>query len=171
MDIITESVDAYPKRFTGQTLRRAFLCGDDPDTHINYDYRRQWIENRILELAEVFSVEAYAYAVMHNHYRLVIYSDPRAPEKWSDNDVAERWLKVFPGKLDQSGYTTQRANKIQMILKDPQFLAIYRERLGSVSWLVRRINLPLAKIANAEDKLIAESRKSALAYFRKSHLS
>ncbi len=132
-------------------VRRAFLCGEDPETHINYDYRRQWIENRIIELAEIFSVEVYAYSVMHNHYHLVIYSDPRAPQKWSDNEVAERWLKVFPGKLDQPGYTSQRANKIQMILKDPQLLATYRERLGSVSWLMRRINEPLAKMANAED--------------------
>jgi len=30
-------------------VRRAFLCGEDPETKINYDYRRQWIEDRILE--------------------------------------------------------------------------------------------------------------------------
>jgi len=80
-------------------VRRAFLCGQDPETSKDYDYRRQWIENRILELAQYFSIEVYSYAVMHNHYHLVVYSDPKAPESWSDLDVADKWLKVFPGKF------------------------------------------------------------------------
>ena len=35
-------------------VRRAFLCGKDPDSGQNYDNRRQWIEDRILELANYF---------------------------------------------------------------------------------------------------------------------
>jgi len=96
-------------------VRRAFLCGIDEKNGINYDYRRQWIEKRILELADIFSIEVYAYAVMHNHYHLVIYLDPKLSESWSD------------------------------------LLATYRERLGSVPWLMKRINEPLAKMANKED--------------------
>jgi putative transposase len=132
-------------------VRRAFLCGEDPDNGINYDYRRQWIESRILELANVFAIEVYAYAVMHNHYHLVVYSDPKAPQTWSDLEVAKRWLKVFPGKLDNPKFKLQRELKLQAIVKDTELLATYRERLGSISWLMRRINEPLAKRANQED--------------------
>ena len=138
-------------------IRRAFLCGVDKETGIDYDYRRQWIEKRILELAELFSIEVYAYAVMNNHYHLVIYLDPKAPDSWSDLEVAQKWLKVFPGKLDNPKFNTQRDLKLQAILSSPELLATYRERLGSVSWLMRRINEPLAKMANKE-----EDRKSVV---------
>ncbi|MFT6732844.1 MAG: REP element-mobilizing transposase RayT [Polaribacter sp.] len=132
-------------------VRRAFLCGQDPETKQNYDYRRQWIEDRIIELAEYFAIEVFSYAVMHNHYHLVVYSDPKAPESWSDLDVADKWLKVFPGQLNNPKFKTQRDLRMQAIVKDPKLLATYRERLGSLSWLMRRINEPLAKTANAED--------------------
>jgi putative transposase len=132
-------------------VRRAFLCGKDPDTNKEYDYRRQWIEDRIIELAQYFAIEVYSYAVMHNHYHLVVYSDPKGPESWSDLEVANRWLNVFSGKLNNPKFKTQRELRLQAILKDPELLATYRERLGSLSWLMRRINEPLAKLANAED--------------------
>ena len=132
-------------------VRRAFLCGEDSETGRNYDYRREWIENRVMQLAEVFAIEVYAYAVMSNHYHLVVYSDPRAPQSWSDTEVAERWLLAFPGKLDRPQFKRQRELKLQAIVSDKDLLAQYRERLGSLSWLMRCINEPLAKRANAED--------------------
>jgi REP-associated tyrosine transposase len=45
-------------------VKRAFLCGKDPETDKEYGYRHQWIENRILELANYFSIEVYSYAVL-----------------------------------------------------------------------------------------------------------
>ena len=132
-------------------VRRAFLCGKDSQSGRNYDHRRQWIENRILELAQYFAIEVYSYAVLHNHYHLVVYSDPRAPQSWSDLEVAERWLKVFPGRYNHPKFATQRNLRLQSIVKNKELLATYRERLGSLSWLMRRINEPLAKSANNED--------------------
>ena len=88
---------------------------------------------------------------MHNHYHLVVYVDPKAPEAWSDLEVAQRWLKVFPGRYNNPKFKTQRAYRLQAMVKDPLLIATYRERLGNLSWLMRRINEPLAKKANAED--------------------
>ena len=56
--------DVYPKRFTGQALRRTFLCGIDQLTGNDYSHRKGWLEERMLELCNISSVEIYAYAVM-----------------------------------------------------------------------------------------------------------
>ncbi len=86
-----------------------------------------------------------------NHYHLVVYSAPKAPQRWSDLEVAKRWLKVYPSKLDSPKFKVQRENKLKAILKDKEKLALYRERLGSLSWLMSRINEPIAKKSNRED--------------------
>ena len=52
-------------------VRRAFLCGDE------HDHRRQWIEQRLAELLDIFTIEACAYAIMSNHLHLILRRIPR----------------------------------------------------------------------------------------------
>ncbi len=73
------------------------------------------------------------------------------PNSWSDQEVAERWLNVYPGKLNEPQFKAQRALKLQAIIADKNLLMEYRQRIGSLSWLMRRINEPIAKRSNAED--------------------
>ena len=147
--IDTENAGYY--HLITRCVRRAFLCGHDEETGQSFEHRREWIENRILTLANIFSVEVYSYAVMHNHYHLVVYSAPLGPHQWSDLEVAERWLKLFPGKLNNPKYRLQRELRLQAIVDDKTLLATYRSRLGSLSWLMRCINEPIAKRSNQED--------------------
>ena len=37
-------------------VRRAFLCGEDTLTGKNFEHRRQWIEDRLLALANFFTL-------------------------------------------------------------------------------------------------------------------
>ncbi len=147
-------------------VRRAYLCGDDPFTGFNCDHRKAWLENRILELASIFSVELYAYAVMDNHYHLVLNLDPKEPKQWSDEAIAEKWLQAYPSKLDEPGFEQQREMKKQAILADEERLRKYRSRLGSLSWFMSRLNEPLAKDSNSEDNVKGrfwESRYTSIA--------
>ena len=48
---------------TNRCVRRAFLCGFDETTGKNYDHRKAWLEQRMLALCDIFSVELYAYAI------------------------------------------------------------------------------------------------------------
>lgn len=80
-------------------VRRAFLCGQDPGSGQNYEHRRGWIEARLRQLAGVFAIDIGAYAVMSNHYHIVLKVDqPRAAD-WSDDEVLERWTRLFSGPL------------------------------------------------------------------------
>ena len=72
---------------TNRCVRRAFLCGIDKLTGYDCSHRKTWLENRMKSLCDVFAVEIFAYAVMDNHYHIVLYVDPRAPQRWPDEEA------------------------------------------------------------------------------------
>ncbi|RUL72713.1 hypothetical protein [Dyella choica] len=80
---------------------RAFLCGEDAYIGRSYEHRRVWVEERMLALAECFAVGLYAYAVMSHHVHVVVRVDPQATKDWSDEEVAERWVRLFSVRVDE----------------------------------------------------------------------
>ena len=57
-------------------VRRAFLCGKDKYSGKRYDHRKRWLKKRLFELSELFYVDLYGYAIMSNHYHLIIQTRP-----------------------------------------------------------------------------------------------
>lgn len=75
-------------------VRRAFLCGEDRFTGKSYEHRRQWVEERIQFLSQVFSIDVCAYAVMSNHTHVVLHVDIEKVNSMPVEEVITRWHKV-----------------------------------------------------------------------------
>ena len=80
-------------------VRRTFLCGDDTYSQQNFDHRRQWILDRMKQLTDVFSIKIASYAIMSNHYHIIVRIDRDQALRWSDDEVADRWLVLFSGNV------------------------------------------------------------------------
>ncbi|MBL8262722.1 MAG: hypothetical protein JNM58_09860 [Xanthomonadaceae bacterium] len=129
-------------------VRRAFLCGVDRYSGQSFEHRRGWIEQRIRLVAECFAVAIDAYAVMSNHLHLVLRIEPGETLRWTEDEVAARWVRLFPPREDSDAAIEAKCLRL---LTDPQRIQTLRERLGSLSWLMRCLVEPIARRANRED--------------------
>ncbi|WP_027994714.1 transposase [Simplicispira psychrophila] len=134
-------------------VRRAFLCGHDHHSGQNFEHRRGWIATRIKELAHIFAIDVAAYAVMSNHYHVVLHIDSARAQQWSTEQVLQRWTQLFTGPLLVQRYLSgARAAMGQSELEKVHEMAeTYRTRLFDLSWYMRVLNESLARQANAED--------------------
>jgi len=131
-------------------VRRAFLCGEDPLTGRSFAHRKRWVEERILELADIFAVAVHAYAVMSNHVHVAIEVDPDTALAWPEREVARRWLRLFRGSQSVASATTE--SRIEALAAQPERIATLRQRLGDLSWFMRCLKEPIARRANREDE-------------------
>lgn len=129
-------------------VRRAFLCGMDPYTGQSFEHRKEWVEARIRLIGECFAVAIDAYAVMSNHLHLVLRIDPGVAAGWSDDEVAEHWVRLFPPRDDTEHAIAFKRQRLQA---NPERLDTIRGRLASLSWLMRCLVEPIARRANRED--------------------
>ena len=136
---------------SSRCVRRAFLCGIDQHTGQSYEHRRSWIEDRLRVLASLFSIELCAYAVMSNHYHLVVKLNPNEASGWSDDEVLERWTALFRGPLLVQRYRDGKALTPMERDMVRSSTAVFRKRLASLSWFMKCLNEPIARQANAED--------------------
>jgi len=132
-------------------VRRAYLCGKDSTTGFDFEHRRQWIVDRIKLLCTVFAADLCSYAVMSNHYHVVIRINVDGAKQWSDKEVARRWMQIFSGPLlihqylNEADLTAAEQDRVKALL------ATWRQRLTDLSWFMRCVNEPIARMANSED--------------------
>lgn len=132
-------------------VRRAFLCGNDSHTGRNFDHRKQWMVDRIKQLAAVFSIDICAYAVMSNHYHLVVRIDQERALSWHNDEVIDRWYQLFNGHVLVDRYLIGEALTQAELVEVQKLIDLWRERLHDLGWFMRCLNEPIARMANDED--------------------
>jgi len=86
-----------------------------------------------------------------NHTHIVLSVDPQAVSGWTNEQVADRWLRVFPGAMAQASSDEQKQRVRMGLLSTPDRMEEIRKRLDSLSWFMRALNEPIARMANEED--------------------
>jgi len=146
------SLEATPYyHCVSRCVRRAYLCGSDPITGNSYEYRRQWVEDKLLELASIFAVDICAYAVMSNHYHVVFHIDREKAESWSQAEVIDQWHQLFSGTLMSQRFSQgEELSTAQQRLLN-KHVEEWRLRLMNISWFMRILNETIARKANKEE--------------------
>jgi len=83
---------------------------------------------------------------------VILRTRPDVVAQWSDEEVARRWLSLFPGqRVDEFlGQPTQ--NSIDAMVNDRGKIAEIRLRLSNPSWFMRALAEPIARLANQQDE-------------------
>src|SRR5712671_4958322 len=134
----------------GRCVRRAWLWGYDKYSGKDYSHRKQWVSDRLTELCTRFAIEVCAYAVMSNHYHLVLYVDVMRAREWSEVEVVRRWTQLFHMRELVRRYLKETVSRAEQDAAK-QIIEEWRARLMDVSWFMRCLNENLARRANAED--------------------
>jgi len=125
-------------------VRRAFLCGEDHYSGKNFDHRKEWVRDRLRFLSSVFAIDVCAYAVMSNHLHLVLHVDAERAEAWSEAETVTRYTTLYPMAERRWEAKLSQAERKKL-------LSEWRERLTSISWMMRALSEFIACKANREE--------------------
>ncbi len=132
-------------------VRRSFLCGEDNISGKSYEHRRSWVERKIYTLASIYCIDICSYAVMSNHYHLVVHIDKQSAQTLSPVEIVKRWgqehkLPVIVQRWQRKQLTSQAEYKAcEAIIEQ------WRTRLYDLSWFMKELNYDIACRANQED--------------------
>jgi hypothetical protein len=135
-------------------VRRTFLCGREKRSGKDYSHRKQWIRDRLEELAGIFGLDVLGFSVMSNHLHVVVRTRPDVVRDWSDDEVASRWWRLFPQRRNKDRSAADPTEfELAFIRSHEAGLAEKRQRLTQISWFMRCLAEPIARRGNIEDQV------------------
>jgi REP element-mobilizing transposase RayT len=135
-----------------RVVRRCYLLGNDPVSGKNYDHRKVMIENQLQRLAGAFGIDLLGFAIMSNHFHLILRSRPDVVSTWDATEVARRWLLICPVRKNSVGDPAEPNEfELNSIRNDRRKLETIRLRLSDLGWWMRVLCQYIAVRANRED--------------------
>ena len=123
--VVKDQVGVY--HCIARCVRRAFLCGVDSVTGKDHEHRKEWIRERLQQLASVFAIDICGYAVTSNHLHVVLRSRPDLVQDWTGEEVALRRSRLYPPRGETTGDPIEPTDRdVNMITSDPERVAELR---------------------------------------------
>jgi len=117
----------------------------------NFDHHRTWLVDRIKFLSTVSSIDIAAYAIMPNHYHLVLKVNRDEGLNLTNDDVIERWYQLYHGCILVDRYRPGEKLNAAYMFRINEIVNEWRIRLYDISWFMRSLNEFIARKANKED--------------------
>ena len=139
-----QAVGAY--HVLSRCTRGDFLLGG------KYEHRRAWVAGLLAELLDGFAIDLHGFAIMSNHVHLVLRPRPDLASSWSPRQVASRGLAQIPVRSGNGLVPLPVTRTLtERYADNKKWVADHRERLSSLTWLMKLFKQRIARRANAED--------------------
>jgi REP element-mobilizing transposase RayT len=101
---------------------------------------------------DIFAIDLLAYAILSNHYHVVLHVDKDIAKSWTNQQVIERWARLYKGHMLADRYLAGEVMSMAEWAALSELIEEWRSRLYDISWFMRCMNEHLAQRANAEDQ-------------------
>ncbi len=81
----------------------------------------------------MFAIDVCAFAILSNHYHIVLHVDEKRSLEWDDKEVVERWKRLFQGVLLVDRYLSGQCGTDAEAHKALEVIGQWRERLSDIS--------------------------------------
>jgi hypothetical protein len=88
---------------------------------------------------------------MNNHVHLVLCVDMDMASSWSDKQVVGRWQRLHRGTLLSQEFVCNAFLNDSEWASPKETIAVYRQRLYDISWLMASLSELIARQADKED--------------------
>ena len=102
--------------------------------------------------SRVFALDVWAYAVMSNHYHVVLHLDTAQAASWDLHEAVERWHQLCKGSILSQRFVRGETLDSSELARLSEVAETWRSRLADISWFMRCLNESIAREANLEDQ-------------------
>ena len=130
-------------------VRQAYLCGKNKKTGQSFDHRKTWLVEKMKALTEFFAIEICAYAVISNHYHIVLRVNQEKALAWSKEEVVTRWAGLF--RMSKAPELIEAGLTKSILKENEELIEKWCKQLYEIGWFMRVLNEGIARQANKED--------------------